>query len=230
VAALALAACVAPAANTGDALAPFRELARSAAAARLLAEARAAMRAYWGEVRGAGEASRTAPGGGAAAAAADSGPLPDWPGPPVGLYVSLVRGRETRACVGSLTPTRGTLVESVRSLAAEALHADRRKPPVRREELDSLRVVIAFAGPPEGVADPMQVDPGREGLLVQSAQGSMAFIPGEARTVSWALRQARRAGVLPAGLKDASFYRFLVVSLGEPSLPPAVKEDRHEEP
>jgi hypothetical protein len=104
----------------------------------------------------------------------------------------------------------------VEALAVLALHADRRRPPVRREELSQLRIVLAFAGEGEAVLDPMEVDPGREGLLVTTPRGNVAFLPGEARTVSWALREARRIGVLAGSPREASFRRFPVVTLEEP--------------
>jgi hypothetical protein len=69
----------------------------------------------------------------------------------------------------------------------------------------------------------MTVAPAREGLLIVSAQGSIAFLPGEARTVSWALGEARRAGILQRS-GDASFQRFPVVVLKD--LPPIAPQDR----
>jgi hypothetical protein len=64
----------------------------------------------------------------------------------------------------------------------------------------------------------MQVSPAREGLLFATPAGSVAFLPGEARTVSWALREARRIGLL-ASPSDASYQSFSVVTLREPSAP-----------
>src|SRR5689334_5653778 len=136
----------------------YRAFVRSPRAATLLAVARDAMRRHWDE----GERARATPA------------IP-WPAAPRGVYVSLTDGRTTRACVGSVTPYRGGLVETVRALAVQSLQADRRRPPIRREELADLRILISFAGAAEAVSDPMQVDPGREGLLVSSAGGSVAF-------------------------------------------------------
>jgi len=188
-----------------DDLAAYREMARGADAARLLARARATMAAEWD---------------GAPPAA---GAAPDWPGAPVGVYVSLVRGHATRACVGSAEPVAGSLGATLDALARAALGADPRHPPVRRDELDSLRVVITFAGAGRAIADPYAVDPGREALLVSTPRGSVAFLPGEARTVSWALREARRLGLLVPGSRDASYRGFPVVTLAETEAPIAVE-------
>jgi AMMECR1 domain-containing protein len=185
------------AAHADPALQPYRELARSPAATRLLAVARAALERHW------------------SGAAQDTAPAPDWPAAPTALYLSLVRGGVTRACVGHPAPPRGSLAGCVRALAEAALASDPRHSPVRRDELATLRVVLAFAGAGEPVADPMSVDPGREGLLVGGPRGHIAFLPGEARTVAWALREARRVGVLDAA-STAEFTRFPVVTITEP--------------
>jgi AMMECR1 domain-containing protein len=125
-------------------------------------------------------------------------------------------GRSTRPWVGHATPYRGGLVETVRALAVQSLQADRRHAPVRSEELTSLRVVISFAGTPEAVTDPMQIDPGREGLLISFGTRSVAFLPGEARTVRWALLEARRIGIFQGPAESAAYARFPVVVLTEP--------------
>ena len=187
------------AAATGDdELAAYRELARTPERARLLAIARRAMEAHWD----------------GAAAADSAAPAPDWPGPPTGLFVSLLGPHATRSCVGSVAPVRGTLDASLSALAVEALSSDRRRPAIRRDELDSLRIVIAFAGRGKPVADPRLVDPAREGLIVGGADVAVAFLPGEARTIAWALRESRRIGALRTQ-QPVTYQRFPAVVLSE---------------
>ena len=84
---------------------------------------------------------------------------------------------------------------------------------------------VSFAGRPEPVADPMEVAPAHEGLLITSGRGSIAFLPGEARTISWALREARRVGLLDRS-GDASYQRFQVVALKDE--PPIAHRAEHE--
>lgn len=193
---LALACLAVPA--LADALDAYRGL-DAGSKSRLLTYARA-------EIEHACAATRDSTGGDAH--------VPDWPGPPSGVYLSLAGTHGARACVGSLTPLDATLAGTLRELARRVVSDDPRRPPLRGEELDSLAVVVSFAAPPVPVADPMVVSPAREGLLITSSEGSVAFLPGEARTVSWALKEARRIGVLHHA-SDASFQRFQVVAFRE---------------
>ncbi len=208
--ALALLAAGPARAAAAGALAPYRDLARGPAAARILALARSAMEGHW------------------SGAAADTAGVPDWPGEPAALYVSLARGHVTRACVGSSVPPRGTLAESVRELATAVLASDTRRPPVRRDELASLRIVVAFAGPGEPVAEAARVDVAREGLLVGGPEAHVAFLPGEARTAAWAVREARRIGVLAPGTRP-EYQRFDVVIVAEHETQPLRREATDED-
>ena len=160
--------------SASDPLDAYRRFVATPAATRLLAVARAEMERYWSD----------AP---ADSAAAPPDSIADWPAAPVAVYLTLRDGATTRACVGSPAPVRASLEATVKALAVEALRADRRHPVVRREELERVRVVIAFTDEGVLLADPMLVDPGRDGLLVGSPRGHVAFLPGEARTVRWAL-------------------------------------------
>lgn len=156
--------------------------------------------------------------GDSAMAASPAGPAaPDWPGTPRPLYVTLAHGSITRACVGSDTPLAGTLAESLRALGEQLATQDLRHPPLRVEELDSLRLVVAFAGDPQPVAEPQAIDPMHEGLKIESEKGSVAFLPGEARTVAWAQREARRIGVISGRDSEARYSRFNVVVIQGPA-------------
>jgi len=192
-------------------LAPYAALVRSPAGTALLRRARAAMEHHWAPA----EPDRRRP----AVATPDSVPSVAWPAAPVGVYLSLVRGRATRACIGREGASFATLSDAVEALAVEVLTADRRRPPLRHEDLAALRVVVSFAGEGEPIADPMLADPGREGLSIATPRGVVAFLPGEARTVAWALRESRRIGVLDGAVSSASYRRFPVVVLSEPEVP-----------
>ena len=201
-------------------LEPYRRMARSPMGEQLLRLARATMTRS-GPVKAAQSLDSIGSDSVAHAATSPGSDIPDsiarapWPGPPLPVYVSLVRGRETRACVGVDGAARGTLGETVQAVALETLRADPRHPAVRSEELPGLRIVISITDAGEPVANPMLVDPGREGLSIHSPRGSVTFLPGEARTVRWALSEARRLGILRSDRSDATYRRLEVVTLAE---------------
>jgi hypothetical protein len=221
--ALAASAGASATSPTGPEMDPYRSFVTTASARALLAAARATMREYWGDP--------AVPAGGDSAAVTRRGAVDSipWPGPPASVYLSLVGDEGTRACVGG-PPAEGGLAGTVRSLARRALHSDPRRPPVREEELERLRIVISFAGAESPISDPMEWDPSKEGLLVRSGERSVAFLPGEARTVAWALREARRIRVLAGPPSAASYQRFPVVVLMESDVPRAHREESHAAP
>lgn len=184
-------------------LAPYVEYARGVGGERLLDVAREALRIAVGH--------------------ADSlhAVAPDWPGPPRPVFVTLARAGATRACLGR-DDAAGSLTATVRAIASDLLVADRRRAPVASEELASLRLVIAFVGDERPLADPYALDPMREGLRIETERGAVAFLPGEARTVAWALGEARRIGVLRA-LSEARFTRFAVVVVTGTAVAPTVR-------
>lgn len=207
---LVAAALVSDDAAALDRLAAYRALPHTPAGDRLLEVARGAM---------------TGADGGASSAGALPAKLDPLPPPPPALIVTLRNGPVTRACVGQEPPASGDLAEAVRRLAAEARTGDRRRPPVRVEELESLSVVLGFADSGIPLKHVSELDPGREGLLIETDRGRVAFLPGEARTVSWAMREARRIGVLAGAESNARVYRFDVVTLSEPSRLPVRRKD-----
>lgn len=186
------------AAPNGPELDPYRALSTSPAGARLIAVAQSAL--------AANDAPRLTEA--------------EWPGSPRPVYVTLVRSGRTRACLGSDSPL-GSLSYTVHALAARLRTDDRRHTPVGEDELEQLRLVIAFAGESEPIVDPYRTDPMREGLRIETERGAIAFLPGEARTVSWALREARRVGVLAGADSEARYSRFAVVTLSGPARPPS---------
>jgi len=209
--AFAVLGCTAAPAHAGlprdEALAPYAVLARTPESRALVAQARAVMERHWD-----------------AQATPDTGAVVVWPGAPVAVYVSLVDGRTTRSCVGRAGTSFATLSGAIQALALEALASDRRRAPVRYEELERLRVVISFGGEGEAITDPMLVDPAREGFSIATPRGMVVFLPGEVRTVSWALREARRIGVLEGAAAIATYRRFPVVVLAEPEARAAARE------
>ena len=119
---------------------------------------------------------------------------------PAGAFVTVRRreGRELRACVGRIDPSR-PLIEAV-ALAAAAAAADLRFDPVTAEELPLLSVEVSALGPLfEVLADSVQV--GLHGVLVSRGGRSGLLLPQVAVEHEWEretfLEQACQKAGLP---------------------------------
>jgi hypothetical protein len=147
----------------------------------------------------------------------DGAPLP---APPVcatlrrqACFVTFFRGRSVVACFGGFTPRRADLAGEIAENVRLALKNDPRSRGLSRETALTTGVQITFSlGQPERVTNYSAIDPLREGMFVESNDAGVAFVPGEARTASWAFRQALvRLGVSdPSGVR---LYRFRAVAI-----------------
>lgn len=99
--------------------------------------------------------------------------------PPQACFVSLklTPGDRLRGCIGTLSPTRPTLEEEVVGNAVAAASRDPRFDPVRREELDRIRISIDLLSPAEAVESEAELDPARYGLIVRARDRCGILLP-----------------------------------------------------
>lgn len=139
---------------------------------------------------------------------------------PSGVFVSIkTREGELRGCVGTIQPTRKTIVEEVIHNAVSAATADPRFPPVTADELDRLVFSVDVLSPPERVAGPDDLDPSRYGLIVESADGRRGLLLPDLPGITTVERQIeltlRKAGIPPG--TPVTYWRFMVERLKEKS-------------
>ncbi len=99
--------------------------------------------------------------------------------PPQACFVSLKLepGDRLRGCIGTLSPTKPTLEEEVVGNAVAAASRDPRFDPVRREELDRIRISIDLLSPSEIVESEADLDPLRYGLIVRAGDRCGILLP-----------------------------------------------------
>lgn len=137
-----------------------------------------------------------------------------WIHYPVGVFVTAMDKRKVRVCVGVFTPTEPTLGKELIHQCNRLITDDPRHPPLSPYELDRLRFVIAFTGDPTSIEKPEEIDIWRNGILMRWNEREAVLLPGEAKTISWGLRELRRQIQIPAG--ETAFYAsFPVVTLEE---------------
>jgi hypothetical protein len=119
-------------------------------------------------------------------------------------FVTFFSGKRVIACSGGFLPRTPDLGREIEANVRQALHLDPRALRIDRKTAVAARVLITFPGEPRPVASYHAVDPAREGLFVENDRFGVAIVPGEAKTASWAFREALRR----LGEKDAESVRL----------------------
>lgn len=131
-----------------------------------------------------------------------------------GIFVTLVKSNQVRGCYGTLFPDGRDLYASIHEFVVTAATADFRHPPVRASELKDIVIVISFIGAIEPVSNISEIDPKTDGLLLRSGSHAAVLLPGEARTASWQIKEAKRQAGLQAN-ENAELYRIHTATLYE---------------
>lgn len=134
--------------------------------------------------------------------------------PMTGVYLTLMRGREVRACLGSFSPNAFSMEGAIQDLAKGVTCGDTRTHPLFLEEMDTLSIVLSFVGPLQEISDPHAVDFTRQGLYVSQEGRGGVLLPGETRTLSYGLqRLLKQMGIDPE--RPCRFATFDVVAFDE---------------
>lgn len=134
--------------------------------------------------------------------------------PRTGLYLTLMRGREVRVCLGSFSPNAFSMEGAIRDLAKQVTYGDTRTPPISPEEMDTLSIVLSFVGPLQEISDPRALDFTRQGLYASQERKGGVLLPGETRTLSYGLqRLLKQAGI--DSKRPCRYAAFDVVAFDE---------------
>jgi AmmeMemoRadiSam system protein B/AmmeMemoRadiSam system protein A len=139
-------------------------------------------------------------------------------------FVTLKKRGELRGCIGHMA-TDQPLAQVVGSMALQAAFNDRRFPPVRADELDSIEVEISVLTPAKPVSGPGEIVVGRDGVVLSKDGRSAVFLPQVAPEQGWTrdemLDQLCRKAGLPAGSwkEGARFSTFQAEVFHEPQSP-----------
>ncbi len=119
---------------------------------------------------------------------------------PRAVFVSLHREGALRGCLGHLEADL-PVAEAVRRMAVAATRDDPRFPPLAPDELDGLEVEVSVLSPARPVR-PEEVEPGRDGLIVERGPRFGVLLPQVATEQRWDrvtfLRGVCRKAGLPA--------------------------------
>lgn len=151
--------------------------------------------------------------------AATGGILPpepvDIPEPalsPGGCFVTLHSEDKLRGCIGILE-SESPLWKNVSRMAAEAALRDPRFPPVPPAELETIRIEISCLTPTTPLKDPLTLNLGVDGLILNFQGRRAVFLPQVATEQGWdhqtLLEQLCIKAGLPPGTWREQDVRFL---------------------
>lgn len=136
-----------------------------------------------------------------------------------GVFVTLRRAEELRGCIGD--PAGGPLAETVMLCAVAAASSDPRFDAVTLAELPSIEIEISVLGPIEAIDDPLSIEIGRDGLIVERGRRRGLLLPQVALEWGWDREAFLAHTCLKAGLQadawrqDAQVFRFEAEVFGE---------------
>jgi AmmeMemoRadiSam system protein A len=134
-------------------------------------------------------------------------------GGPAGVFVT-IHTRSTgdlRGCIGTIEPTRSSLVEETIGNAIAAATRDPRFPPVQPRELADLEIDVSVLHPPELIDSEAQLDPTQYGVIVQRGRRRgllLPDIPGIDDVATQVSYARMKAGLSPH--EPVEMFRFKV--------------------
>lgn len=131
----------------------------------------------------------------------EPGDLPPAAFAPASVFVTLREDGELRGCMGRLDPEL-PLWENLVDAAGTAAMADPRFDPVGADEEGRLSVELSLLGPFVPLADPRDLVPGRDGVIVERAGRRALLLPQVASENGWDGPVFLAAVCRKAGLPD----------------------------
>jgi len=139
---------------------------------------------------------------------------PDADRPVDGLFVTLRQGEALRGCIGTLE-RQDSLDATVRKIAVQAAGSDPRFPPVRADELPTLRIGVSLLTPPEPLANVADLRVGVDGLIIERGRRRGLLLPEVPVELGWDAERflaevCGKAFLPPDAWRDAEsrLYRF----------------------
>lgn len=138
---------------------------------------------------------------------ADSLPVCDEFKHPAGLFVTLSKHGETRACWGAIAPLNRDLVRGTIYTTEAALTKEYRFPRIRASEWQTLKPQVTVIRAIEPIASSSGQDPMRFGLMVRSGGKGAVLLPGEASDPHYQLVKCKlKAGI--SSQQPCQLYRI----------------------
>ncbi len=128
---------------------------------------------------------------------------------PTGVFVTLSKNGNTRACWGSIYPKDPNAIQGTVSATLGALTKEYRYPPVKRSEIQDLKPQVTLIEGLQQIRSISGLNPFRDGLLVRAGNRNGVILPGEAVSAHHQWVMARlKAGI--SAQEPQQLYRLSV--------------------
>ncbi len=130
-----------------------------------------------------------------------------------GAFVSLYNKGQLRGCIGRFISNQ-PLWRTVRDMTDAAATQDTRFYPVKKDELDNIKIEISVLTPLKKVSDISEIELGRHGIYIKKGVHTGTFLPQVADKTSWSLEEflghcARdKAHIGWDGWRDAEIFTY----------------------
>lgn len=127
----------------------------------------------------------------------------------IGVFVSAMRNKAPRCCMGTVYPTESNAARELIASAVAAAGRDRRFPPIKPSELKNLTLIVSFVAHPRPLpaSQVHSLDPAHDGLMVRSGDHVGVVLSRETTQVERMISWGRiRAGVKPSA--PVEFFRL----------------------
>jgi len=124
-----------------------------------------------------------------------------------GLFVTLSKNGQTRACWGSIYPQNEDLVKATILTTEAALTKEYRFPHVRASEWRSLKPQVTIVRDLQPISSMSGQNPLHFGLLVRSGSRGAVLLPGEAADAHYQLVKCKLKAAIPVN-QPCQLYRI----------------------
>ena len=94
-----------------------------------------------------------------------------------GVFVSIHKDGGLRGCIGTISPTTGSVAQEILRNAVAAASTDPRFHPVKKDELPFLEINVDVLGEPEKIDSISELDPKKYGVIVSSGYKRGLLLP-----------------------------------------------------
>ncbi len=140
-----------------------------------------------------------------------------------GMFVTLRQGGRLRGCMGSFSP-EADLLATLQQVAVSASHDPRFSGrPITPADLPDIEIEISVLSKPEETDDPLSLQLGRHGILIENPAGRGCFLPQVATEFGWSKEEfltrccTEKAGLAAGAWKqpETRVLLFTVESISE---------------